>query len=44
MVACYKRAKELNAEFSVINANQEIMSIFRMTGIDKKINIQEKEL
>lgn len=39
VVACFKKAKELNAEFSVINAGKEVMSIFSLTGIDKKMNI-----
>ena len=43
VVACYKRAKELGTEFAVINANEDTMNIFRMTGLDHKINIQEKE-
>ena len=43
VIACYKKSKELGAAFSVINANSETMNIFRMTGIDQKMNIQEKQ-
>lgn len=43
VIACHRRAKEMGAAFSVINANTETLNIFRMTGIDKKINIQEKQ-
>lgn len=42
VVACNKKAKDLNAKFSVINANAETMSIFKLTGIDKKITIIAK--
>lgn len=43
VIVCYKKAKKLGAEFSVINANTDIMNIFRMTGIDQKMTIQEKQ-
>ncbi len=39
VVACHRKAKELNAAFSVINVGNEAMSIFELTGIDKKINV-----
>ncbi|MCQ2458055.1 MAG: STAS domain-containing protein [Clostridia bacterium] len=42
VVAAGKKAKSMNAEFSVINVVPGVMSIFRMTGIDKKLNIIEK--
>lgn len=42
VVVCHRKAKELNASFSIINVCSEIMNIFNMTGIDKKINICEK--
>ena len=42
IVATHRKAKELNAEFSVINVGNEVMSIFALTGIDKKINICAK--
>ncbi|MCQ2354884.1 MAG: STAS domain-containing protein [Clostridia bacterium] len=42
VIFAHKTAKELGAAFSVINVNQEVMSIFRMTNIDKKIKISAK--
>lgn len=42
VVACSKKAKELNASFAVINAHTETMSIFQLTGIDKKLDIRKK--
>ena len=42
VVACTKKAKELGAAFSVINVGQEVMSIFTLTGLDKKIDIRGK--
>ena len=43
VVACYRRAKELGATLSIINATTETMSIFELTGIDKKLDIRRKE-
>ena len=42
IVYCYRKAKELCAEFSVVNVSAEIMSIIKLTGIDKKMKIEEK--
>lgn len=42
VVSCHRKAKELNAAFSVINVGTEVMSIFKLTGLDKKLNITEK--
>lgn len=39
VVSCFKKAKELGASFKVINACTETMSIFKLTEIDKKIEI-----
>ena len=41
VVACSRKARELGAAFSVINVGTEVMSIFRLTGLDKKIDITE---
>lgn len=41
VVAAHKKAKALNAAFSVIHVGAEVMSIFRLTGIDKKMEIRE---
>ena len=43
VVACNKRAKELGAEFSVINVGSDVMSIFQLTGLDKKLAIKGRE-
>ena len=42
IVASHRKAKELEAAFSVVNVGTEVMSIFRLTGIDKKLNITAK--
>ncbi len=42
VVAANIKAKELGASFSVINTCDEVMSIFKMTGLDKKFNITAK--
>ncbi len=42
VVAGSKKAQELGAAFSVVNVGKEVMSIFSMTGIEKKINITGK--
>lgn len=42
VVACYRKAKETGASFTVVNVGTETMSIFQLTGIDKKIDIRAK--
>ena len=42
IVATHRFAKERNAAFSVINVGTETMSIFKLTGLDKKMEIREK--
>ncbi len=42
VVAAHQRAKEVGAVLSVINACTEVMSIFKLTGLDKKLKITEK--
>ncbi len=42
VVASHRKAKELGAEFSIINVGTETMSIFELTGLDKKMDIQAK--
>ncbi len=42
VVAGYRKAKELGAEYSIKNVSQDIMNIFKLTQIDKKINILAK--
>lgn len=43
IVSCLKKAKCINADFSIINVNNEVMSIFTLTCFDKKMNIKPKE-
>ena len=40
LVTAHRKAKELEAEFSVINVNPEVLSVLAMTGLDKKLGIQ----
>ena len=42
IVVCHKKTKELGAEFSVINVNTETMSIFQLTGLEKKVTVKQK--
>lgn len=42
VVACAKKAKDMEAAFSVIRVGKEVMSIFALTGLDKKLTIQAK--
>ena len=39
VIAAGRKAKTLGAEFSVIHVGSEVMSIFRMSGIDRKIRV-----
>lgn len=42
VVSGYRKAKDLGAEYTVKNVSPEIMNIFKMTQLDKKMNIQAK--
>lgn len=42
VIAINKAAKDRGADFSVINAGAEVMSIFKLTGLDKKLSIAAK--
>lgn len=42
VVSAHKKMKELNGSFSVINVCSEVMDVFKMTSLDKKLNIQAK--
>ena len=42
VVVCHRKAKELGAAFSIVNVGTETMSIFELTGLDKKITIRAK--
>ena len=40
VIATHKKAKSLGASFSIINVCPTVMSIFKMTNIDKKLDIK----
>ena len=42
VIATHKKAKSLGAAFSVLNVCPAVMSIFKMTNIDKKLDIRAK--
>lgn len=42
VVAAHRRAKELGAALSVIHVGTETYSIFKMTGLDKKLTVIAK--
>lgn len=42
VIASHKKAKSLGAAFMVINVCPSVMSIFKMTSIDKKLDIRAK--
>lgn len=43
VVAAHKKAKAMEAELTVINAHTEIMTVFSLTGLDKKLSIEPAE-
>lgn len=42
VLSAHKKAKSLGASFSVINVCPTVMSIFKMTNIDRKLDIKVK--
>ncbi len=42
IVSCHRKLTELGAKFSIINVCPEVMNIFTLTGIHKKLTITEK--
>ncbi len=42
VVSAHRTAGTLNASFSVINVSTDVMSIFEMTGLNRKLSIQAK--
>ncbi|MCQ2149778.1 MAG: STAS domain-containing protein [Bacteroidales bacterium] len=42
VLAAHKKAKVLGAAFSVINVGPTVMSIFKMTNIDRKIDVRAR--
>ena len=43
VVSCHRKAKELNAAFCIVNVGNEVMSIFELTGLHKKLDIFAKK-
>lgn len=43
VVAAYRKQQESNGAFCVINVSPDLMDVFSMTGINKKISITEAE-
>ena len=41
VVACHRKAKELGAALDIVNVGTETMSIFNLTGLDKKLSLKE---
>lgn len=37
-----RKAKELNVSWAVVNAGTEVMSVFSLTGLDRKLNVTAK--
>lgn len=42
VLAANKKAKSLDASFAVVNVCPTVMSIFKMTNIDRKLDIRAK--
>lgn len=40
VVSAYKKMKGIGGTFSIIHVNSEVMDVFRLTGFDKKLDIQ----
>ncbi len=41
LVAAHRKTKELDAGFSVIHVNSDVLNILSMTGLDKKLDIRK---
>lgn len=39
VVAAYKKAKDMEADFSLINVSDDVMEVFQLTNLDRKIRI-----
>ena len=39
VVAAYRRQKAAQGTFAVVGSNQDVLDVFRMTGLDKKLDI-----
>ncbi|MBR3241618.1 MAG: STAS domain-containing protein [Parasporobacterium sp.] len=43
VVQAYRRQKAAEGSFAVLNVNPDVMDVFSMTGLNKKMDIREKE-
>ena len=43
VAAAAKKAKAINADFSIEGAGKDVMAVFRLTGLDKKFHVTPKE-
>lgn len=43
VVSAYKKMNSMNAAFSVIHVSNEVMDVFSISGLDKKLDIRAKE-
>ena len=43
VLATHRKANALGADFSVVNVCPTVMNIFKMTNIDKKLDIRPKQ-
>lgn len=43
IISCYRKAKDNNCDFAVTNVSKEIMGIFKLMALDKKMTILPKE-
>lgn len=43
VVSAYKKMNCMNGTFSVIHVSNEVMDVFRLSGLDKKLDIRAKE-
>jgi len=42
IVSAYRKQKEIEGSFEIINVSDEVMDIFSMTGLNRKISIKAK--
>ena len=40
VVSAYKKMKSIGGDFSVVHVSNEVMDVFRLTGLDKKLDIR----
>lgn len=43
VAAAAKKAKAMDADFSITGAGKDVMAVFKLTGLDKKFHVTPKE-